>query len=105
MKNIPWSMIRKSGNRCSLASNAKGICAEINPFAREHACCFLGLFDVPPVAPMPVHAGGREELKRPPGNIQRPPGLKIACFRKCPSATVYARLALVSVGGESKLLW
>jgi len=36
----------------SLATNARGVCAEINQFAREAACCFLGLFDFPPFAPM-----------------------------------------------------
>ena len=36
-------------------------------------------------------AGCREELKRPPGNIRRPPGSN--------------RLALASEGGKSKLLW
>jgi hypothetical protein len=42
MKNIPSSMSRKSGNRFSLTTNARGVCAEINPFARESACCFFG---------------------------------------------------------------
>jgi len=41
-------------------------------------------------------------MKRPPGNIRRPPGLKIACFRKMPLSPRFARLALASEGGESK---
>jgi hypothetical protein len=47
----------------------------------------------------------RENLKRPPGNIRRPPGLKIACFRNDPVRPGYGRLALASEGGESKLLF
>jgi hypothetical protein len=34
----------------------------------------------PPILSGAAPAGFGEELKRPPGNIQRPPGLEIACF-------------------------
>jgi len=46
----------------------------------------------------PVHAGrvNWKELKRPPGNIRRPTGLKIACFRNGPVRPGYARLAFAS---------
>jgi hypothetical protein len=45
----------------------------------------------------PVHAGGLwERMKRPPGNIRRPTGLKIACFRNGPVRPGYGRLALAS---------
>jgi len=43
--------------------------------------------------------------KRPPGNIQRPAGLKIARFRKRPFRPGHTRLALTSEQGESKLLF
>jgi len=46
-----------------------------------------------------------EELKRPPGNIRRPPGLKIACFRKMPVRPGCTKLALPSDGDDSKLLF
>ena len=46
-----------------------------------------------------------EGLKRPPGNIRRPTGLKIACFRNGPVRPGYGRLALASEGVESKLLF
>ena len=43
--------------------------------------------------------------KRPPGNIQRPAGLKIARFRKRPFRPGHTRLASTSEQGESKLLF
>ena len=43
----------------------------------------------------------RCELKRPPGNIRRPPGLRIL-LSKMPRPPRYARLTLASEGGESK---
>jgi hypothetical protein len=52
-------------------------------------------------------------MNRPPGNIRRPPGLKIACFRKCPSAPVLrdlhgrakgANQNCCSIKGTNKLL-
>jgi hypothetical protein len=55
--------------------------------------------------PGEVRAAGLIYMKWPPGNIRRPPGLKIACFRKCPSAPVILNFALVSRAGESKLLF
>jgi hypothetical protein len=55
----------------------------------------------------PVHAQrvNWKELKRPPGNIRRPTGLKIACFRNGPVRPGYGRLALASEGRESKSLF
>jgi hypothetical protein len=46
-----------------------------------------------------------KELKRPPGNIRRPPGLEIVCFRNGPVRPGYGRLALASEGREPKLLF
>jgi hypothetical protein len=46
-----------------------------------------------------------EDLKRPSGNIRRPPGLKIACLRNGPSAPVMRDLHWRGEGGESKLLF
>jgi hypothetical protein len=45
----------------------------------------------------------REDLKRPPGNIRRPAGLKIACFRNGPVRPGYGRLASASERRESKV--
>ena len=45
------------------------------------------------------------ELKRPPGNIRRPPGLKISWFRKNPVRPGCRRFALAGDRGESKLLF
>jgi hypothetical protein len=42
-------------------------------------------------------AGRAEELKRPPGNIRRPPGLKISWFRKAPSAPGAADLHWLAI--------
>jgi len=55
----------------------------------------------------PVHARrvNWKELKRPPGNIRRPTGLKIACFGNGPVRPGYGRLASASEGHESKLLF
>src|ERR1700722_12142149 len=47
----------------------------------------------------------REELKRPPGNIRRPPGSKSLGFEKSPVRPGCRRFALASDRGESKLLF
>jgi hypothetical protein len=44
-------------------------------------------------------------MKRPLGNIRRPPGLKIACFQKCPFAPVMRDLHSQAERGASKLLF
>ena len=42
-------------------------------------------------------------MKRPPGNIRRPPGLKMRAFENSPFRPGYARLASASEGENQKL--
>jgi len=56
----------------------------------------VGLALAIPHAAERVNKTARQELKRPPGNIRRPTGLKIACFRNGPVRPGNGRLALAS---------